>query len=1004
MNLLHSLSRLKKSIVSPTITFLLFFNTISVQGQFAPDSLQWKEAMAYADSILQDLSLKEKVSQLVMPMIWPKNDQATWASWKEMVNKESYGGVLWQKGLPEDQLALTNYMRKYARIPMMVAIDGEWGLSMRLSKTVKWPRNMVLGATANEQLAYAYGVATAKEALKMGVHVNFAPVIDINSNPENPVIGTRSYGSDASLVTRLGIAYAKGLERTGILSTAKHFPGHGDTSSDSHKTLPVIKKSRAELDSVELIPFRHYIQNGLGGIMVAHLKVPALGATAKATSATAEVVTTLLQKELGFKGLIFTDGLGMKGIIQGVGGASVAVSVFQAGADVLLAPENPRETVSELLTAVKNNIISEKEVTLRARKIVAYKYCLGAFDRTPLRSKELIKSLSPSSAIKLREEIYQSAITLAKNEEGFFPILKGTSLAIINLGGKLETNTLAQTFKSEGVKVESFTLTGKESKSKKSALFKRLNRYDRILLAVSPSKHHINTGDLLPLVKSSNVSIALFSTPYDVRRFQSLLPNIKGVVFAYDTTVSAQRATALASVGKITFKGKLPVDLSPCFSFGTSLSFTPFDLPQVSPESMGFDANKLMQIDSIALRGITDGAYPGCQILVARRGKIVYHKAFGYKDARKQRPNDKTTLYDLASITKAVVTVPLVMLAVAEGKLSLTATLGQYLPHLRKSDKEKITIRSLLYHTSHLPAGIPFYKALLDSTSFTPPLFTNKPGPLYTVQIESHKWGQKDWRYNDSLVSRDSSALYPIRFAKGYYLSSDVRPMIQKMIRDVKLQKKRAYHYSDLNFILLQDVLEAIYQKRLDQLFSEKVLSPLEIVDLFYLPYRNSSLSRLAEGQTDLFLRKQILLGDVDDESAAMLGGVSGNAGLYGSAYSLAKVVQLIANGGSLGGKKIIPQKEVRRFTTARIKASPFALGFDRQRAKNKPSNLSEKAPMETYGHTGFTGTCFWIDPINDLTYIFLSNRGTPERWNPKIIKGQIRKKIQTLIYSSLRK
>lgn len=412
-----------KSIL--TILTILFAN-VCLSAQIAPtripdllsDPMTSMQAEAYADSILGTMSIEDKVAQLIMPMVYPRNGASDIAAWDRMVRDKKYGGVLWQKGDPRVVIELTNRMRQSApTVPMLVAMDGEWGLSMRLHGTIHWPRNIVIGATDDTLLAYEYGRQTAMEAKRLGIHVNFAPVIDVNSNPKNPVIGTRSYGSNPDRVTALGIAYAKGLEENGVLATAKHFPGHGDTDTDSHNTLPVISKTLDQLEEMELRPFRSYIDAGLGGMMIAHLRIPALGTGHRASSASRSVVTDLLRNQMHFGGLIFTDGLGMKGIISGAGGASVAIEVFKAGSDILLAPTDPDRTLSELMNAVKDNTITTDEVHRRAKKILMWKYVLNVPDRTQLSTQGLDADLHSHESKALLAKLYGSSITLLKNEK-----------------------------------------------------------------------------------------------------------------------------------------------------------------------------------------------------------------------------------------------------------------------------------------------------------------------------------------------------------------------------------------------------------------------------------------------------------------------------------------------------------------------------------------------------------------------------------------------------------
>lgn len=526
-------------------------------------------AEQYADSILPTLSLRQQAAQLIMPMTWPKVDADGRALWERQVKEGEFGCVLWQKGRPEDVVRLTNWMRREARIPMLVAMDGEWGLSMRFSGTMKWPRNMLLGATADPRLAYEYGCATADEARRLGIHVNFAPVLDVNSNPSNPVIGTRSLGSDPKLVTEMGLAYAKGLEDHGMLSTAKHFPGHGDTSTDSHKTLPVINKSREELEQVELVPFRAYVREGFGGMMVGHLSVPALGTGAKATSAVPAVATDLLQEDLGFTGLIFTDGLGMQGIQTGAGELGVYVTTILAGADILVAPTDPFDALSDLISAVEQGTIPREEITRRCRKVLTWKYILGVPSRKPLPAAGLSEDLHPESSQKLLRDIYASALTLTKNEGQVLPLQKSGRVALLTYGDD-SAETLRATL-AKSVSVSSFTIKRGTAAGARKAVLDKLRSFDRVIVAVTWGSF-LPGDDLTALLRDTR-SILLFHTgPYAALDYGEAMEAADAVAFAYDTRAEGMRAMGEALLGEKPFTGRLSVALPPYLDQGAGIT------------------------------------------------------------------------------------------------------------------------------------------------------------------------------------------------------------------------------------------------------------------------------------------------------------------------------------------------------------------------------------------------------------------------------------------------
>lgn len=963
------------------------------------DSLRTANAYAYADSVMAQLSDGEMVAQLIVPMVYPKEGDKALQEWDRLVAK-GFGGVLWQKGTPERQLQLTNRMRQRAKVPMLVTMDGEWGLSMRLSGTIRWPRNIVLGATNNLQTIFEYGRATAREAKRMGIHVNFAPVADVNNNPLNPVIGTRSFGSDPTQVAKMVLAYGQGLESMGVLAVAKHFPGHGDTQVDSHKALPLIQHPRERLTEVELLPFRHFIQNGLGGIMTAHLSIPALDPSRRPASASYAITTQLLQEELGFEGLIFTDGLGMSGILDDTKGSSVAVATFIAGNDLLLAPADPYKALAELTQALKNGDIERDEVLKRCRKVLAWKYILGVTDRTTISSQSLSSDLNSADSKALLGQIYGESMTLLKNNGSTLPLAAQGRQALLRYGDTKVPKLLQTLRNSHPVSSLSLSLGVKASSDQRQQVYKQLRQHDLVIVAVTSEKARPDVG-LLQLTRDKKVVLLFMTNPYTALHFKEVITQAEAVAIAYDSSTAAQLAMGRALLGTRSFKGRLPVDLDSIFRAGSGISLQSTGLTHARPESVGLDAELLNEIDKIALEGIEEGAYPGCQILVAKEGKVVYSKAFGHKDSRKREPNSTSTLYDLASITKAAVTTPLLMIAEDERKLSTKDTLGKHLSYLKGNNKEGILLSDLLFHTGGLPAVINFYLMLIDPESYTSPLITYRHRPGFPTQIARKAWARGSFEYLPSLLQKSESEDYPVRFAQGLYLHKSVRQMMRQEMRDADL-RKRGYRYSDIDFLLLQDVLEHCYGMPLDQLFDEKLAIPMGLQRLTFCPLNKFAKEEIAEGQYDRFLRGQTLRGDVDDEAAAMMGGVSGNAGLFGSAEALYPLLQMLLDKGNQGGQQLIKPATVRKFTTARHSTSPYALGFDRHRGEGKRGNVAEVAPLSTYGHTGFTGTCFWIDPQNEIIYIFLSNRIAPKRWNNKLSQLDIRTRIQEQIYKAL--
>ncbi|MCI6278793.1 MAG: serine hydrolase [Bacteroidales bacterium] len=591
-------------------------------------------------------------------------------------------------------------------------------------------------------------------------------------------------------------------------------------------------------------------------------------------------------------------------------------------------------------------------------------------------------------------------VVLLKNEGGRVPIKGQPKIALVQFGDG-DLSDLEAGLNRNFLEVDLY-LFGDLYSAENLSLLKTLGLYDRLLVVVLPGGEG-DAGEIEDLLRKRPATLILTEGVAQTKAMRRAVSLATCLVYAEDSSKETLGKMAGLLSGERAFEDVATKDLSILFKKGYGLKTTKIRLGYAAPDEVGLDGTVLQKIDAIAEEGLGAGAYPGAQVLVAKGGFIVYEKAFGYKDASGQEPNDLSTLYDLASVTKAASADALVMMAVSQGLLSPEDKASKYLDYLRDSDKENLRLRQFLFHAAGLPAVIQFYKEILiDPNSYDDPLIRRGRSADHPVQIAARDFARNDWSYRKRFVRRDSSELFPIRMAEGYYLSPKVRPAMRKEIRGATLS--RGYRYSDIDYLIIQDVLEGVYGESLDALFSRKFARPLGLQRLLYRPLRRYTRSEIAEGTRELFLRKQTLRGDVDDEAAAMLGGVSGNAGLFGNARDLAVLAQMYANGGVYGGLRFIDEAVLRRFTTARDDVSPYAMGFDRHRGRGKPGNTADEAPLSTYGHTGFTGTCFWVDPDNDIVYVFLSNRGTPTRWNPKLSQMDIRTRIQSVIYEALKK
>ncbi|MDR2473720.1 MAG: serine hydrolase [Tannerella sp.] len=989
--------------------------TMTMRAQTTPTMMKTvnqSEMNRWVDGKMKTMSIDEKIGQLFTAFSFSGKtdnlsvaDNAKLVLLEKLVKDYGIGGVLFSKGTPLTQAEFTNRLQGMSKIPLLISIDGEWGLSMRLEGTTRFPKNMMLGALNDMSLIEDYAAEVGRQCNEMGIHINFAPVMDVNVNAKNPVIGIRAFGDDKKAVTRMAMAYALGLEKAGVISCAKHFPGHGDTDVDSHFDLPVIKYDKKRLNDIELFPFKQYINEGFSGIMTAHLNIPALGTNGRAGSLAKSVVTDLLQDELGFKGLIFTDGLAMEGAIKSAGeGKSVCVEAIIAGNDVMLGPVDCIKEINAVKTALKNGKISQKMIDDKCRKILKYKYIVG-LNKKPKKidTKSLLSKLNTSEAATLNRRLNEEAITLVKNSGDFIP-LKNTAeskIAAVSFGA---SDKVFQTELKKYCKPDIFNISEKTAAADVKNTLAKLKSYNIIICSVNSSKMK-ESAELITLSKSNSCVFVFFTVPYSFSNFAKSTANSKAMILAYEPTDLAEECAAKVVFGKIKPKGKSPV----AYSFMQDMQeekeiIARRGLPHGEPEQAGISSAKLRTIDTIIGKGLDNGAFPGCRALIAKNGMIVYDKSFGYLDDTQRDRVTSNTVYDLASVSKATGTLLAVMKAYDDGLFDLNDKISDYIPELKFSDKRDIVIRDMLYHRSGLPASVNVFEQALDRSSYTGSLFSGRRDARHTTRYDSRTWVQTSFVFNPDNVSRRQKDGFNVKVTDNIYLN-DAFPIdsIISGIKKAKLETKGRYKYSCVNFILLKIMVERLYNKPLDNLVDEFFFAPMGAVSMTYNPREKMDTALIAPSEKDVFLRRQILRGYVHDETAAFQGGVSGNAGLFADAEDLAKVCQLYLNGGVYDDRRYLSSKTCQLFTGNKCNTNRRGLGFDKPDTNPKAKSPCGKLALASvYGHTGYTGTCFWIDPDNQMFIIFLSNRTYPSRTNTKLLTDQIRERIQDAVYRAL--
>lgn len=968
------------------------------------------KAQAWADSVMQTLDLRGRIGQLFVYKVAPERTPANSQLIKKVVQDYKIGGLLFSGGELQSQAILTNEAQGLSAIPLMITLDGEWGLAMRLKPSPVFPKNRILGNITNDSLLYEYGREVARESRLMGITVNFAPVADVDINPNNPVINVRSFGEDPHRVARQVIAYSKGLQDGGVVAVAKHFPGHGDTDVDSHQALPVLNFTRERLDSIELVPFREAFSAGIDGVMVGHLDIPALTERkGLASSLSHNIVTDLLEKELGFGGLKFTDALEMKGAING---GSASLQALQAGNDLLLVPSKIGPEMDAILNAVAKGTLKEGDINLHCRKVLMYKYVLGLTEKPFIQISGLDRRVNTPEANDLVNRLAQAAVVMTGNTRPSLPIDSSEGMiAVLNVGNSASAIKPFVDELSKHVKVKVVCLPGETNAAARQQLIRQLNDYKRVIVTVTNRELNAYQQFFNEYKPTNAVVSAFFIAQKDLTRLPQAVQISDAVVIAHDKGEAVQTYVAKAMAGLAPITGRLSTSIGKLMKAGDGADLLPQSEPVYSPDDFGIDSQKLLAIDTLALWGIREEAFPGCQVVVMKDGHTIYNKAFGnhtYQNTGIQGqpvlPVKQTDVYDLASMTKTTATLLAIMKLYDQGKINLTERVATYLPYLKGTDKQTITVRSLLYHESGLPASISFYREAIDKESYEGNILSNRRDRLHTVQIAARDWVNPNYQYFDSLVSDHQSAEYSLQVADGVWLSPSFKEVYQTKIVDATL-RSRTYRYSDVNFILLQQMVEQLTGMTLDAYVDREFYQPMGLKRTGYHPLQRLPKDEIVPTSQDKFLRKQLLQGYVHDEAAAFQGGVSGNAGLFSNATEVAKVYQMLMNGGEIDGKRYLSESTCKLFTTSKSRISRRGLGFDKPDMVNKSkSPCADDAPATVYGHTGFTGTCVWVDPTNRFVYVFLSNRVHPDSWNPKLGNMNIRPKMMQAIYDAMKK
>ena len=962
------------------IFFLFMGSVISRSHEEAPVV----EEVSWAKETLNKMTLREKIGQLFMVAAYSNRSGEHEKEINNLITEHKIGGLIFFQGGPLRQAQLNNKYQKLSEVPLFIAMDAEWGLAMRLDSTVKYPRQVLLGAIKDKSLIYEMGKQIALQSRRLGMQINFAPVVDINVNPLNPVIGTRSFGENKEEVALRSYEYMKGMQDQFVLANAKHFPGHGDTDTDSHLDLPVINHNLNRLSEIELYPFKELFKKDLKSVMVAHIHIPVLDSTPnKATTLSKRVVTELLRKELGFEGLAFTDALNMKGVAKFYEPGETDLLALKAGNDVLLYPIDVPKAIDKIEEAIKNGEISEADLDAHVLKILDMKAWSKIKETINVAEKNLYEDLNKESYQALNYKLRESALTLLnKNELLPFHLLQGKKALNISIGGKA---SVFDSYLEEYTLIDKVHLGNSELISSKiEKLKERAKNYDAVVISVKSLNNRTRekfgvTRGLEELINEigvlPNVVTCHYGNVYSLKSFE----NCTNLICAYEKHPYAEQAMAQALVGALNIDGQLPVSVGR-FKQGDGLKMNStgvigFDFPS----NTGIDHTTLLKIDSLIDKALKIKATPGGQVLVAKHGRIVYDRSYGKMSYEKKAQSvNHSTIYDLASVTKVLASGLALMKLNDEGKIDINKRLKDYLPELDTTNKGNLVIKNVLSHQAGLRPFIPYWAKTVEKKKLDKTLYSNKKSDEYPVQV-----------------------------AKNLFAKTVIRDSIYKWSNESELldtleSGEYPYKYSDIGYYYMQRIIEKVTGETLDIYLENQFYKKMNLPYMRFNPLRYFNKTMIAPTEKDTYFRNQLVHGYVHDQGSSMMGGVAGHAGLFANSFDVAQLLQMVLNGGEYAGNRYLSKETIDLFVSKQLKGdNRKGATWDRMRPEGGGAS-SDFASSRSFGHSGFTGTLVWVDPDYDLVYVFLSNRVNPSASNSKLLRENIRTDVQDIIYEAM--
>jgi beta-N-acetylhexosaminidase len=933
----------------------------------------------WVDSVFSKLSLPDKIGQILMIPLDGSADQNDLEKTISIIRKNKIGAVVVSGGGPTKLVRSINLLQRENEVPVLVGMNAEQGPGAVIDSVIKFPDPLMLGAVRDDSLIWFLGEQIGRQLKALGVHINFAPTSDLSTSFNNPDLFLSSFGENRDRVTKKIVTYQASLRKEGIFCIAKHYPDNGIRVEGFHKGVPVL---RSNTDPARLYPLQILIDNGLAGVVTAYehevIFPDKKRRFADRKTILSAAVPTLysgeyLKRQVNLKGLVFSFIPDIQDLNKKYGPGDAEVFAFQAGNDVLVFPKNINATLRKMRRAIRKNKALEKQLDESVKKILALKYEAGLNTRSKeLAPENLYNRLNDINVAALHSVLLEKSVTVVKDEQNLVPIRELDQLFIsVSVGNNFDTPFSSHI--SKYAPMITYSL-----KADTTGVFNTLKKYDVVIVSVYPAADSIAgqyTALLQKLSSRTKVITILFDSPAKI----SLLDKLPTIIQAYTPESNMQQIVAEILFGARRAEGLLPLSITDSLVHGMGIKTVSLKRIGYSlPELTGVNGSMLDKISRIANDAIAQKAMPGCQIIVARKGKVIYDGSFGWQLYDQKNPITDQSIYDLASLTKVTATLPISMFLYEKGMLDIYKKASYYLPELDSTNKKDLIVKDILTHQAGLIPFIPFWVQTIKDSVLMPQYYGHERNEEYPLQISPTVFGIKS--LPDSLWSWS----------------------IKSKLREKPVRTPYSYVYSDIGLYIMHRINEKLINQSQQDFLRQNLYDPLGASTMGYLPLERFNTLRIVPTENDKLFRRELLVGTVHDEGAAMLGGLAGHAGNFSTANDLLKLGQMLLQKGYYGGYQYYKPQTVDYFTAKQFDTSRRGLGWDKPVQSDWVSPASILASPKTFGHTGFTGTCMWIDPEFDLVFIFLSNRVYPTRNNNKLSSLNIRSRIQDVIYQSV--